>query len=626
MFLRYLSRPGRQSVKVAEVSWGESLKVRATNWRGSHNVRSYSKNTARTGQESGIVGTTTPTKYQTGRNLLFVLVGGVLGVVGLKSFGDPESSTQDDNDHYVSQGNTLAASTSPLELLASPNYASPSEFSVALAKILAIVGKNSSRSPDIIASHSDSFFSTHHPTSTTQRPHVIIYPQSTEEVSQILKICHEYNVPVVANSGLTSLEGQNMHTRGPESISLSFAHLDKIVSFHPDDLDVVVQPGVGWQDLDDFLKSSPNGKHLMFGPDPGIGATIAGMVGTSASGTNAYKYGTMKENVVNLTVVLADGTIIKTKQRPRKSSAGYDLTRLFIGSEGTLGIITEITVKLHVRPVKELVTVATFPDIKHAAATAQYLIARSGLHLNAIEILDSTMMSFVNESAIDDSKKFIEKPTLFFKIGGHSQEIIDEQVKLVREVAEQNNVDKFQSSNNEEENAILWSARRQGLWSTIQYGSKILEDPEDIQVWTTDIAVPISNLAQVISETNDDLNASGFYKKFSVMGHIGDGNCHFLLLYNTKDYGKAKVLVDRMVERALKLEGTSTGEHGVGIGKRKYLETELGTTSVDLMRHIKLLLDPKRILNPDKIFKIDPNDKLDEMMDGGEVKEGSGCC
>ena len=627
MFLRYLARPGRKSVKFAKASLRESLKVRGMNWRGFHNVRSYSKNTARTGQESGIIEANTPTKYQTGRYLLFVLVGGALGVIGLKSLGDRASSTQDDKDHYVSHGNTLAASTSPLALLPSPIYASPSEFSVALAKILEIVGENSSLSPDIIASHSDSFFSTHHPTSTTQRPHVIIYPQSTEEVSQILKICHEYNVPVVANSGLTSLEGQNMHTRGPESISLSFAHLDRIVTFHPDDLDVVVQPGVGWQDLDDFLKSSSNGKHLMFGPDPGIGATIAGMVATSASGTNAYKYGTMKENVVNLTVVLADGTVIKTKQRPRKSSAGYDLTRLFIGSEGTLGIITEITVKLHVRPVKELVTIATFPDIKHAAATAQYLIARSGLHLNAIEILDSTMMSFVNESATnDDGKKFIEKPTLFFKIGGHSQEIIDEQVKLVREVAEQNNVVKFQSSNNEEENAILWSARRQGLWSTIQYGSKILEDPEDIQVWTTDIAVPISNLAQVISETNDDLNASGFYKKFSVMGHIGDGNCHFLLLYNTKDYGKAKVLVDRMVERALKLEGTSTGEHGVGIGKRKYLETELGTTSVDLMRHIKLLLDPKRILNPDKIFKIDPNDKLDEMIDRGDVKEGSGCC
>lgn len=589
-----------------------------------HTSRSTFNGSVRWTSRSPGPGPQSPASNQVGRYLIFGLVGGALGVAGVKVWGGVGPSQSHDHHHIQKAlGNT---SSTPLDLLLSPVYADASEFNLALGKILAIVGENSSVSPDILASHADTFYSTHHPVSADQRPHVIIYPQSTEEVSQILKICHEHSVPVVANSGLTSLEGQNMHTRGPESISLSFAHLDKIIDFHPDDLDVVVQPGVGWQDLDDFLTSSPDGSHLMFGPDPGIGATIAGMVGTSASGTNAYKYGTMKENVVNLTVVLADGTIVKTKQRPRKSSAGYDLTRLFIGSEGTLGIITEITVKLHVRPVKELVSVATFPDIGLAAATAQYIIARSGLHLNAIEILDSTMMSFVNESTTDESKKFIEKPTLFFKIGGHSQEIIDAQVKLVKEVAYKNNVVKFQLSHNEEENAVLWSARRQGLWSTFQYGSKILEDPNDVQIWTTDIAVPISNLVQVISETNDDLNTSGFHKKFSVMGHIGDGNCHFLLLYNTKDYGKAKALVDRMVERALKLEGTATGEHGVGVGKRKYLETELGTTSVDLMRHIKLLLDPKRILNPDKIFKIDPHDKLDELLDGGAVIEGSGCC
>lgn len=524
----------------------------------------------------------------------------------------------------------LDASTSPLETLTSPKYAEDADFKTAIAQITAIVGEsNITTDSNVIDAHSDTFYSTHHPPKPTeQRPQIIIYPQSTEQVSEILKVAHKYRVPVVANSGLTSLEGQNMHTRGPNSISLSFAHLNNVLDFHPDDLDVVVQAGVGWQDLDEFLRGHDEGKHLIFGPDPGMGATIAGMVATSASGTNSYKYGTMKENVVNLTVVLADGTIVKTKQRPRKSSAGYDITRLFIGSEGTLGIITEVTVKLHVKPVKEFVSIASFPTIKDAAATAQYIISKSGIQPNAIEILDHTTVSFVNHSAAEGDKKFLEKPTLFFKIGGPTQQAIDEQVKVIKQVATENNLIKFENSTNEEQNAVLWSARRHGLWSTFEYGSKILEDPNDVQIWTTDIAVPISKLADVISETNEDLNVSGFKSRFSVMGHIGDGNCHFLLLFNTKDYGKAQQLVDRLVDRALKYEGTSTGEHGVGVGKRKYLPTELGITTVDLMRQIKLLLDPRRILNPDKIFKIDPADDLDDLLEKGHIAEvgKQSCC
>ncbi|KAK6457280.1 mitochondrial D-lactate ferricytochrome c oxidoreductase [Scheffersomyces xylosifermentans] len=522
------------------------------------------------------------------------------------------------------------ASTTPFESLTEPEYASDLAFKQGLEEILQIVGvENSNIDKEVLQSHSDSFYSTHHPPKPQeQRPSAVIYPANTEEVSKILKVAHKYRIPIVANSGLTSLEGQNMHTRGPYSISLSFAQMNNVLEFHPEDLDVVVQAGVGWQDLDEYLRGREDGKHLMFGPDPGMGATIAGMVSTSASGTNAFKYGTMKENVVNLTVVLADGTILKTKQRPRKSSAGYDTTRLFIGAEGTLGIITEITVKLHVKPVIEFVSIASFPTIKDAAATAQEIISKSGLSPNAIEILDQTTVSFVNESADSSSKKFIEKPTLFFKLGGPTEQSIEEQVKVVKDIAKKNNLIKFENSQNEEQNAILWSARRHGLWSTFQYGSKILDDPNDVQIWTTDIAVPISKLSQVIAETNDDLNNSDFHKKFSVMGHIGDGNCHFLLLYNSKDYSKAQKAVDRMVARALKYEGTSTGEHGVGVGKRKYLNTELGETTVDLMRQIKLALDPRRILNPDKIFKIDPKDELDELLEAGHLAEVTkhDCC
>lgn len=524
-------------------------------------------------------------------------------------------------------------STSPLESVPPAEYASDVDFKNAIKEITKIVGKtNVTDDTDVVLSHSDSFFSTHHPPNPSeQKPQVVIYPCSTEEVSQIVKVAHKYRVPIVASSGLTSLEGHIMHTRGPNSVALSFEHMDQVLDVHPVDLDAVVQPGVGWQELDEHLSNDPATEHLMFGPDPGIGAKIGGMVGCSCSGTNAYRYGTMKENVVNLTVVLADGTIVKTKQRPRKSSAGYDVTRLFIGSEGTLGIITEITIKLNVRPKIELVSVATFPTIADAATTAQAII-KSGLQMNAIELLNSTMISFVNKyggvtDENDEPREFIEKPTLLFKVGGPSKTAIEEQLGLIQSISKENHLVKLESSQNEDENAVLWSSRRNGLWSTVEYGSEVLEDKDDVQVWTTDFAVPISHLANVIADTNDDLNNLGFKNRFSVLGHIGDGNCHFLVVYNSKDYKKVSDAVDRMVYRALKYDGTCTGEHGVGVGKRKYLDTELGTSTVDLMRHLKLLMDPRRILNPDKIFKIDPTDTLDEQLEQGSIKAvGAPCC
>lgn len=518
-------------------------------------------------------------------------------------------------------------STTPLDTVQPPQYASDADFKIALEKFTQIVGKeNVANSKEVVDAHADTFFNTHHPPKPdTQRPALVIYPGNTEQVSEIMKVAHQYRVPVVANSGLTSLEGHNMHTRGPNSVSLSFENMTDIVAFHPDDLDAVVQAGVGWQDLDLFLKESEDGNHLMFGPDPGMGATIAGMVATSASGTNAYKFGTMKENVVNLTVVLADGTIVKTRQRPRKSSAGYDLTRLFIGSEGTLGIITEITVKLHPRSQKELVAIAAFPTIKDAASTAQNIITKSGIQTNALELVNDTMMSFVNDSG-SVAKKFLEAPSLMLKVGGPSDSAIKGQLELIQKIAKENNVISFEQSKDAEDNEVLWGARRAGLWSTFEYGKKVLDDKNDVQIWTTDFAVPISQLAHLINETNSDLIAHGFKNRFSVLGHVGDGNCHFLLLYNSKDYLKAKELVDRMVARTIKLEGTCTGEHGVGVGKRAYLEPEVGVPAVDLMRHIKYSLDPRAILNPDKVFRIDPTENLDDLLNSGHVVQTPKCC
>lgn len=518
-------------------------------------------------------------------------------------------------------------STTPLNTVALPVYADEKAFTEAVAQFKAVVGAENVTSDDVVVkSHADSFFSTHHPPEPeVQKPSLVIYPQNTVQVSEILKIAHKYRVPVVANSGLTSLEGHNMHTRGPYSVSLAFGNLNDVVKLNADDLDVTVQAGVGWQELDEYLRGSEEGKHLMFGPDPGMGATIAGMVGTSASGTNAYRYGTMKENVVNLTVVLADGTVVKTRQRPRKSSAGYDLTRLFIGSEGTLGIITEITVKLHPRPARELVGIAAFPTIKDAASTAQAIISKSGIQPNALELVNETTVSFVNASGVSE-KKFLEKPSLLLKVGGHNDTVINEQLQLIEKISEANHVIQFEKSTSPEENEVLWGARRAGLWSTFDYGSKVLDDKKDVQIWTTDFAVPISQMARLIDETNEDLLALGFRDRFSVMGHVGDGNCHFLVLYNSKDYAKTKAVVDRMVERAISYEGTSTGEHGVGVGKRSYLEPELGVEAVDLMRHVKFALDPRAILNPDKVFKIDPNDNLDVLLHSGHVLENPKCC
>lgn len=558
---------------------------------------------------------------------LLVVAGVGAGFVAQNVFGTISNDTNKPQlEHSLVKKADEEPSTTPLSTVEFPRYATDAEFAEALELFKQIVGSENITSEEaVVLEHADSFFNTHHPPKPdVQRPAVVISPTSTKQVSEIMKVAHKYRVPVVANSGLTSLEGHNMHTRGPNSVSIAFGDLNDI-RVNADDMDAVVQAGVGWKELDEYLLDSEVASHLMFGPDPGIGATIGGMVGTSASGTNAFRYGTMKENVLSLTVVLADGTVVKTRQRPRKSAAGYDLTRLFIGSEGTLGIVTEIVVKLQPRPAKELVSIATFPTIKDAASTAQHIISRSGIQPNAVELVNETSMSFVNASGVSE-KKFLEKPSLLLKVGGPNDSIIASQLEIIKKIAQEHNSIEFESSKSEDENEILWAARRAGLWSTFDYGKKVLENKDDVQLWTTDFAVPISKMANLINETNDDLNLLGFRDRFSVLGHVGDGNCHFLLIYNSKDYSKTKEVVDRMVERAIKYEGTCTGEHGVGVGKRSYLEPELGRTAVDLMRHIKFSLDPRAILNPDKIFKIDPKEDLDSLLDMGHAVEVPKCC
>lgn len=293
---------------------------------------------------------------------------------------------------------------------------------------------------------------------------------------------------------------------------MDFSRMDKILKLHKDDLDVVVQPALGWELLNEVL-----GKEgLFFPPDPGPGAMIGGMVGTGCSGTNAYRYGTMRDWVLSLTVVMADGTIIKTRQRPRKSSAGYDLTRMFIGSEGTLGLVTEATLKVTVKPKSESVAVASFNTIREAASCVAKVVGE-GIPIAAVEILDNVQMRCINESG-STSRSWKEAPTLFFKFSG-TPSAVKEQIGLVQKSAKEKGSKSFDFAKNIDEAGELWSARKDALWSVMAK-----RRDENDHVWTTDVAVPISRLPDIIEETKEDMSRSGLLA--AMVGHVGDGNFH----------------------------------------------------------------------------------------------------
>ncbi|RBQ77714.1 hypothetical protein FVER14953_05713 [Fusarium verticillioides] len=367
--------------------------------------------------------------------------------------------------------------------------------------------------------------------------------------------------------------------------------MNNIVELNKYDLDCVVQPGIGWMDLNEELA----GHGLFFPPDPGPGAMIGGMVGTGCSGTNAAAYGTMKDWVLSLTVVLADGTIIKTRQRARKSSAGYDLTRTFIGSEGTLGLVTEATLKLAVKPPCEAVAVSTFPTLRDAASAVREVLS-NGIQVAAVEILDEVQMKSINDSALT-RLKWKEEPTLFFKFTGSDEFIMDHLAKQVGSITKQNHSTTYTFACDETERNELWSARKNALWSMLA----MRKSPTD-KVWTTDVAVPLSRLPDIIEFAKADIEKSGLLG--SIVGHVGDGNFHTLLLFPEEKRHIAEEVVHRMVDKAIEMKGTATGEHGVGLVKRDYLEKELGKEAVDAMRSMKNAFDPLCILNCDKVIRM----------------------
>ncbi|KAK8434316.1 D-lactate dehydrogenase [Phyllosticta citricarpa] len=481
-------------------------------------------------------------------------------------------------------------STLPLDSIHNKIYHDHSKFTYQAAWVdfKDIVGKeNVSLNEADLKAHSGSDWSTYSPR-PDEVPFLIVRPADTQEVSEIMKVCHDRRLPVTPYSGGTSLEGQYTPTLG--GVCIDFCRMDQIVKLNKEDMDVVVQPAVGWEALNEEL-----GQHgLFFPPDPGPGAQIGGMIGTGCSGTNAYRYGTMKDWVLSLTVVLADGTVVKTKQRPRKSSAGYDLTRIFIGSEGTLGLVTEATLKLTVKPLNTSVAVSSFRSIREAADCVQKVVG-AGVPIAAIEILDDVQMRCINNAGTT-SKKWAEAPTLFFKFSG-TPAGVKEDIDIVQKLARGSGSKTFEFARSKDEADTLWSARKEALWSDMAMKRTAAD-----RVWTTDVAVPISKLPQIIEETKADIDKHGVLG--AIVGHVGDGNFHAILIYNEQEYETVHGVVHRMVKRAIEMEGTATGEHGVGLVKRDYLPYEVGQSTVDLMRQMKKAFDPYCLLNCDKVVRM----------------------
>ncbi|KAL5529461.1 hypothetical protein ACEPAG_5446 [Sanghuangporus baumii] len=423
------------------------------------------------------------------------------------------------------------------------------------------------------------------------RPHaVVVRPLSTEEVSEIVKVANKYGVPVTPYGAGTSLEGHFSGCSGG-SICIDMDGMNKVLRIDEADGDLVCQAGARWEDIN--LTLQEKGIPLFFPLDPGPGATIGGMIGTGCSGTNAVRYGTAKgEWFLNVTVVLPNGEIVKTRRRARKSSAGFDTTKLFIGAEGTLGIVTEATLRLApVLPTK--VALAQFPDVQHAVDAVQDILKSPyGNNIQCVELVDDYTISTINKSGAVD-RTYPVRDSLFFKIQG-SDDSIKAAAKLIQGIVKRHIGSNFTYASTQEEASALWEARKYALMS-------VIAAEEGSRAWTTDVCVPVSKLPQLVQETKEDIHESGL--KAGVIGHVGDGNFHALILFhNDEELQKVSECVHRLVHRAIALDGTCTGEHGVGVGKKEYLNDELGTGTVELMRRVKDAIDPKHIMNPGKLY------------------------
>ncbi len=417
-------------------------------------------------------------------------------------------------------------------------------------------------------------------------PDAVAFAETTEEVARIVKLCADHGRPVIAFGTGTSLEGQVQALHG--GICIDMTRMNAVLQVNAEDLDCRVQAGVTRKQLNEYLRDTG----LFFPIDPGADASLGGMAATRASGTNAVRYGTMRENVLGLSVVLADGRVIKTGGRARKSAAGYDLTRLFVGSEGTLGVITEIQLRLHGIPEATSAAVSAFETLEGAVNTVIATI-QSGIPVARIELLDEVQMDAVNRYS---KLNYAVLPTLFFEF--HGTEVgVAEQVEMVAGIAGELGGSDFSWARQAEDRAKLWQARHDAYYA-------VLALRPGAKGWATDVCVPISRLAECILETKRDIRASNLLAP--IVGHVGDGNFHLTFIIDPDDpeeMRRAEALNDRMVTRALAMGGTCTGEHGIGTGKMKFLQAEHGD-AVAVMRQIKLALDPGNIMNPGKILRV----------------------
>ncbi|KAJ7153683.1 FAD-linked oxidase-like protein [Mycena filopes] len=467
-------------------------------------------------------------------------------------------------------------------------YGTPTEFSQAIQALrIAFSPRVSvvSTDPDDLKIHGLST-NTYH---TGVDHSVVVYPESTEDVVKIVKIANKYRMPITPYSGATSLEGQFIGRPGG-GICVDMTAMNKILEIHEADADVVCQPGLGWMELNETLQSA--GIPLFFPIDPAPDATIGGMASTGCSGTNAVRYGTAKaEWFLNLTVVLPSGEVIKTRRRSRKSSAGFDTTKLFIGAEGTLGIITEVTLRL-APLLSTTVASVQFPDVK-AAVEASIQILRSGVaaSIQCVELVDDTFLAATNKYGASQYK-YPETDGLFFKFQGHSPASLAETARVAQAICKQYGGTGFRLAKDDEEAKDIWQDRK----NAHHVGMALVPGAKG---WATDVCVPVSNLPALVLETKADLTKMGL--PYTIVGHVGDGNFHALLLFTTDaELALVKAAAHRMVERAIALDGTCTGEHGVGVGKREFLVPELGAGTVRLMKAIKRTMDPLGLFNPGK--------------------------
>ena len=457
----------------------------------------------------------------------------------------------------------------------------PKQTEAAIAELKSLLGRRASDA-EVVREHHSHGESYHAPA----LPDVVCSPQTTEEVSAILKISAKYGVPVIPFGGGTSMEGQVNAIYG--GISVDMREMNKILLISPQDLQVTVEAGVTRLQLNRALANTG----FTFFIDPGADATIGGMTSTRASGTTAVRYGTMRENVLTLTVVLADGRVIKTGTRARKSAAGYDLTRLFVGAEGTLGIITEVTLRLH--PLPEAVSAAScaFNSLRDAIETAIETI-QLGVAVARIEFMDEAQVDVCNRYS---KTNYPVAPILFFEFHGDTERSVKDQAETVQKLAEAHGGRGFQWFTTPEERETLWKMRHEAYFATLaaRPGSKM---------FTTDICVPISRLADCVEASKKDVAGASF--PATVVGHVGDGNFHMAFLLdpaNPAEHAEAKKVEEKIILRALEMGGTSTGEHGIGTGRKQYMPIEHGA-SLDVMRAIKQALDPDNRINPGKMVE-----------------------